>query len=62
MGKMVKTINFSHVCQNSGLSLKLNYTLQHKSKSMLSFQNGAPGIKILKFQANQETMLTLGKM
>ena len=51
---MVQNINFSLIGQNSDLSLKLNFTRQHESKDMFSFQKRASDVKILKFHVNQD--------
>ena len=60
-GKIVQNVNYSLVSQNSDLSSKLNPTHQHESSGMLSFQNRAPDIKLLKFHANRNNSAYLEK-
>ena len=58
---MIQNVNFLPVGQNKDLSLKLNLACQHKSRDMLSFQNRAPYVKILKFCANRGNSAYLEK-
>ena len=60
-GKIVKNINFSSVSQNSDLSSKLNLARQQESRAMLSFQNKALTVKLLKFHVNQDNSTYLKK-
>ena len=53
MSKIVQNVKFLHVSQNSDSTLKLNHTHQHESKDMLSFQNKALDINLLKFHVNR---------
>ena len=50
--KLFKVSTFLRVSQNSDLSSQLNPTHQHDSKGILSFQNRALSVKLLKFHAN----------
>ena len=59
--KIVQNTNFSYVSQNNTSSLKLNFTRQHVSRGMFSFQNRASNVKILKFRANQDNNVYLEK-
>ena len=52
-GKIVQNIKKKLVNQNNDLIPKLDSTHQHESKGMLSLQNKAPDIKILKFHVNR---------
>ena len=61
MGKIVQNVKFLSVSQNSNLISKLDYTCQHESKFMLSFQNRAPDNKLLKFYTNQDNRAYLEK-
>ena len=58
---MVQNINFVSVNQNKDLSSKLNPTSQHESKGIISFQNKALDIKLLKFHANRDNSAYLEK-
>ena len=60
-GKNHLKCQFLFVSQNNDLTLKLNPNSQQESKSMLGFQNKAPNIKLLKFQANQDNNAYLKK-
>ena len=55
---MIQIVILQPVSQNSYLSSKLNPTSQNKSMHMLSFQNRALDIKILKIYASEIIMLT----
>ena len=54
MGKIIQNVKFSSISQTSDLISKLDSTRQHESNSMLSFQNRATYIKLLKFHINRD--------
>ena len=60
-GKIIQNVNFSPISKNSHLFSKLNPARQHKSKSMLGFQNRALDIKLLKFHINRDNSAYLEK-
>ena len=60
-GKIVQNVKFLSVSQTSGLISKLDATRQHESKVMLSFQNRALDIRLLKIHTNQDNRAYLKK-
>ena len=60
-GKIKQNVNFFPISQNSDLISKLDPTHQQETMGMLGFHDRAPGIKLLKIQANRDNRAYLEK-
>ena len=60
--KIIQNVKILPINQNNDLSSQLNHTRQHKSKGMLSFQNKALDIKLLKITQIETIRLTSKNM